>query len=222
MHYDVWGVPTIGLETVPQPLLYAGYWYDRELGMPGESTGWYWLSVRPYDPVLKRFLQPDPSGIEGLRSYVYVGDDPTGGMDPSGLCPAQHTFGPCTGKKVGNLGSVTEFYFSSRYPPPHHDKGRLYWSLLLPPGIAALGPTVTVSMPLADVNGRPINPPYAPHVGAPSYDYHGSMRTYTYLGPGGGTHPLKVGDRVEFLWNIVGPRGYGTILFGCMVTRLSA
>jgi hypothetical protein len=31
-------VPTIVLETVPQPLLYAGYWYDRELGLPGEST----------------------------------------------------------------------------------------------------------------------------------------------------------------------------------------
>jgi hypothetical protein len=39
--YDVWGVPTISLENVKQPLLYAGYWYDRELGMPNETTGWY-------------------------------------------------------------------------------------------------------------------------------------------------------------------------------------
>jgi hypothetical protein len=53
--------------------------------MPGEATGWYWLSVRSYDPVLKRFLQPDPSKIEGLRSYVYVGDDPVDKSDPSGL-----------------------------------------------------------------------------------------------------------------------------------------
>ena len=45
--YDVWGVPTIILENVKQPLLYAGYWYDRELSMPNETTGWYWLSVRP-------------------------------------------------------------------------------------------------------------------------------------------------------------------------------
>jgi RHS repeat-associated protein len=83
--YNVWGVPTISLEDVPQPLLYAGYWYDRELGMPGETAGWYWPSVRAYDPALKRFLQPDPSQIEGLRSYVYVGDDPVDATDPSGL-----------------------------------------------------------------------------------------------------------------------------------------
>jgi RHS repeat-associated protein len=107
--YDVWGLPTIALESVKQPLLYAGYWYDRELAMPNETTGWYWLSVRSYDPVLKRFLQPDPSGMDGLRvtlslttvaplvlqpdpsgmdglrSYVYVGDDPVDRTDPSGL-----------------------------------------------------------------------------------------------------------------------------------------
>lgn len=84
-NYDVWGLPTIVLESVKQPLLYAGYWYDRELAMPNEATGWYWLSVRSYDPVLKRFLQPDPSGQDGLRSYVYVGDDPVDRTDPSGL-----------------------------------------------------------------------------------------------------------------------------------------
>jgi RHS repeat-associated protein len=63
---------------VAQPLRYAGYWYDRELG-------WYWLSVRAYDPVLERFLQPDPSMATGTRSYVYVGDDPADSTDPSGL-----------------------------------------------------------------------------------------------------------------------------------------
>ena len=55
-HYDVWGVPTIDREQVPQPLLYGGYVYDRELSGPGDVTatgqpvGWYWLSVRHYDP----------------------------------------------------------------------------------------------------------------------------------------------------------------------------
>ncbi|MDB5077585.1 MAG: repeat-associated core domain protein, partial [Chloroflexi bacterium] len=49
--YDVWGVPSISLEAVPQPLLYAGYWYDRELATPGETLGWYWLSARPQAPL---------------------------------------------------------------------------------------------------------------------------------------------------------------------------
>ena len=85
--------PTI----VSQPLLYGGYVYDRELSGPGDVTasgqpvGWYWLSVRHYDPSLKRFLQPDPSEQEGTRSYVYAGDDPLDAADPSGLGP----FGTC-------------------------------------------------------------------------------------------------------------------------------
>ena len=87
-HYDVWGVPTIDLERVPQPLLYAGYVYDREFHGPGEASGWYWLSVRHYDPALGRFLQPDPSEQEGVRSYAYAGDDPLDATDPSGLCVA--------------------------------------------------------------------------------------------------------------------------------------
>jgi len=47
--YDLWGRPISISETVPQQLRYAGYWYDSE-------TGWYWLSVRAYDPTLERFL----------------------------------------------------------------------------------------------------------------------------------------------------------------------
>ena len=79
--YDLWGVPTLVSESVPQQLRYDGYWYDTE-------TGWYWLQIRAYDPVLKRFLQPDPSGQDGQFSYAYVGDDPVGGSDPTGLCNA--------------------------------------------------------------------------------------------------------------------------------------
>jgi len=76
--YDLWGKPTTVQESVPQPLRYQGYWYDTELG-------WYWLTSRAYDPGIKRFLQPDPSEMEGLFSYVYVGDDPVDGSDPSGF-----------------------------------------------------------------------------------------------------------------------------------------
>jgi len=76
--YDLWGRPTTVQESVPQPLRYQGYWYDNELG-------WYWLSSRAYDQAIKRFLQPDASELDGLFSYVYVGDDPVDGSDPSGF-----------------------------------------------------------------------------------------------------------------------------------------
>jgi RHS repeat-associated protein len=76
--YDVWGQPTSVSENVPQRLRYAGYWYDQELG-------WYGVGVRLYDPSLKRWLQPDPSQQDGVRTYAYVGDDPVDETDPTGL-----------------------------------------------------------------------------------------------------------------------------------------
>jgi len=79
--YDSWGELTSNDATdemVPQQLRYAGYWYDEKLS-------WYWLSVRYYDPEIERFLQPDPSEQDGVRTYAYVGDNPIDATDPSGL-----------------------------------------------------------------------------------------------------------------------------------------
>ncbi len=83
--YGVWGSLVSSSEAVPQRLRYAGYWYDQELN-------WYWAGVRYYSPSVKRWLQPDPSQLDGVRTYVYVGDDPTDRSDPSGLfgCAGQH------------------------------------------------------------------------------------------------------------------------------------
>ncbi len=75
--YDAWGKPLSVNEQVTQPYRYASYWYDTELG-------WYWLSSRHYSPSLQRFLQPDPSSIDGTLSYVYVGDDPIDAYDSFG------------------------------------------------------------------------------------------------------------------------------------------
>jgi len=79
--YDLWGKPITVSESVPQRLRYTGSWYDVELG-------WYWLTTRAYDPVLERFLQPDPSQQEGIFTYVYSGDDPVDYNDKSGMDPA--------------------------------------------------------------------------------------------------------------------------------------
>ncbi len=104
--YDLWGQPVVyqggaavTSEGVPQPLRYRGYWYDgwydgAGLWTAGHGTyatpynrplPWYWLTTRPYDPALERFLQPDPSSQDGVRSYTYAHDDPVDLADPSGL-----------------------------------------------------------------------------------------------------------------------------------------
>ncbi len=70
--YDNWGEPTSDdrtNETVPQQLRYRGYVYD-------EALTWYWLDGRQYDPEAMRFLQPDPTTLDGVRTYVYANDDP--------------------------------------------------------------------------------------------------------------------------------------------------
>ncbi len=88
--YDSWGELTSNdgvNETVPQQLRYAGYWYDEKLS-------WYWLSVRYYDPEIERFLAPDPSEQDGVRTYAYVNNDPIDATDPSGLCHIMLHFQP--------------------------------------------------------------------------------------------------------------------------------
>jgi len=92
--YDVWGAPTSVSESVPQQLRYAGYWWDNELD-------WYWVRVRSLDPALKRWLQPDPSQQDGVRTYVYAGDDPIDATDPSGLCSIVAHFEPAFGSSGG-------------------------------------------------------------------------------------------------------------------------
>jgi len=94
--YDLWGQPVVyqgGValtsEGAPQPLRYRSYWYDGWYDGAGLWTAghgayatpynrplpWYWLTTRPYDPALERFLQPDPSSQDGVRSYAYAHDD---------------------------------------------------------------------------------------------------------------------------------------------------
>jgi RHS repeat-associated protein len=86
-NYDSWG-EQIGRypETVPQQLRYRGYWYDS-------AVQWYWLTTRYYNPEDLRFLQPDPSDLDGVRTYAYVGDGPIDYDDPSGLDFWPDTFG---------------------------------------------------------------------------------------------------------------------------------
>jgi len=82
--YDSWG-EQVGryAEGVQQQLRYRGYWYDSELG-------WYWLGQRHYDPEELRYLQPDPTDLDGVRTYAYANGDPVDEVDLAGLftCPS--------------------------------------------------------------------------------------------------------------------------------------
>ena len=65
--------------TVTNNLRFPGQYYDEE-------TDLHYNWNRYYDPVLGRYLSPDPIGLEGgLNLYGYVGGDPVNGVDPEGL-----------------------------------------------------------------------------------------------------------------------------------------
>ncbi|MER5882903.1 RHS repeat-associated core domain-containing protein [Streptomyces sp. NPDC001941] len=61
-------------------------------GQEDKSTGLVNLGARQYDPVVGRFLNPDPLIVPGepetWNAYAYAGNNPTTSSDPSGLCPA--------------------------------------------------------------------------------------------------------------------------------------
>ncbi|MBG9788865.1 hypothetical protein [Brevibacillus laterosporus] len=81
------------------------------------------------------------------------------------------------------------------------DQRSLTWGFELSSKSAKLGPTVAVSMPVATVNDNPINPPYQTHTNTVTYNYHGSLKKYGYIGKSGGG-VLEKNDIVFFTWLI--------------------
>lgn len=87
--YDVYGSPTVynasGMVTNASAfgnrLLFTGR--DRDL-----DTGWYNYRHRYYNPSFGRFVQPDQLGIGtgDANFYTYCSGNPTGSVDPFGLC----------------------------------------------------------------------------------------------------------------------------------------
>ena len=71
--------------TLPTDFTFTGQRWEAALGL-------YDYRARFYDPVLGRFLQPDPivpqpGSPQGLNRYAYVNNNPLCHTDPSGHCP---------------------------------------------------------------------------------------------------------------------------------------
>jgi RHS repeat-associated protein len=77
--YDSFGNLKRHGHKVKQPYTYTSREFDEE-------TGLYYYRARTYDPVIGRFLQPDPIGFDGggMNLYAYVGNNPFGFVDPTG------------------------------------------------------------------------------------------------------------------------------------------
>jgi hypothetical protein len=111
--------------------------------------------------------------------------------------------GLCVGAWTSEVSTVT----FQRAP-----EGSLAWGFRLSnQAMSLLGPIVTVTMPFALVNGRPIAPPYGPHTRENTYNFHSSMNNYQFIGGGGGA--LQTGDQVTFYWLIKGSTDTGAYRF---------
>jgi RHS repeat-associated protein len=77
--YDAYGNLTSQTGTATTPLLYDGQYFDQ-------TTGFYYLRARWFDPSTDQFTTVDPLVAETGQPYAYAGDDPINSSDPSGLC----------------------------------------------------------------------------------------------------------------------------------------
>lgn len=76
---DAFGVAKPMLETVKMSLRFPGQYYD-------ETTDLHYNMNRYYNPMLGRYMEADPIGLEGgWNPYAYAGNDPINSIDPEGL-----------------------------------------------------------------------------------------------------------------------------------------
>ena len=80
--YDIFGNPTLTVETYATSIRYAGEFFDAEVGL-------YYLRAQYYDPYIGRFISEDT--YEGqaedplsLNRYTYEHNDPFNFWDPTG------------------------------------------------------------------------------------------------------------------------------------------
>jgi RHS repeat-associated protein len=91
--YDPYGNVTSSSGTLANPVGYAGGYTDA-------NTGLVKFGTRYYNPAIGLFTQEDPSGQS--TGYIYAGDDPVNGTDPTGMNVINDIVGAVLG--VAGLG----------------------------------------------------------------------------------------------------------------------
>ncbi|HWH25193.1 MAG TPA: RHS repeat-associated core domain-containing protein [Pseudolysinimonas sp.] len=77
--YDPYGNVTTHAGTSDSQIGYTGAWTDP-------TSGLVYLRARDYDPGTHQFLTVDPALTATHQPYAYVGNNPLGATDPTGLC----------------------------------------------------------------------------------------------------------------------------------------
>ena len=79
LDYSPYGVQTVHQASVPSDFGYTGHYTNAK-------TGLVLAPYRAYSPLLGRWISRDPIEEEGgINLYAYVGNGPTGAIDPLGL-----------------------------------------------------------------------------------------------------------------------------------------
>ncbi|HEN9694295.1 TPA: RHS repeat-associated core domain-containing protein, partial [Acinetobacter baumannii] len=79
---DAFGVAKPTVETVEMNLRFPGQVYDK-------ATGLHYNLNRYYNPLLGRYMEADPIGLDGgWNPYAYAMNDPVNKVDPDGLMVA--------------------------------------------------------------------------------------------------------------------------------------
>jgi RHS repeat-associated protein len=81
------------------------------------DSGLVYMQARYYDPVVGRFLSPDPTGKKTeFSEYAYVGDNPVNAVDPTGLFQCNDKASCESGTKLRNDFKKAQEHFKSDSP----------------------------------------------------------------------------------------------------------